>query len=192
MWHKIIYAMKNTMINLTEEEMLELWKTRLRLLPARRDCAVERDDGIDIDNVLLTDIREWYARLLAGGSVQWLPVADLSAEVECATDDEGVVTAQLPPQCVRPVEWKPAGWKRGVVQFHAVGSYTDMCQRNIYLRGDALAPVAVLHDDRLVLYSVEPGTAAVVEQARCVVRPADGSYCFHEAALSTMHDYLKL
>ncbi len=179
-------------MNLTEDEMLELWKTRLRLLPARRDCTIERDDGIDIDSVLLPDIREWYARLLAGGDIGWLPVEDLALKVACETDDEGVVTALLPSECVRPVEWKLAGWKRSVVQFHVAGSYKAMCQRNIYLRGDAEAPVAVLHDDRMVLYSVEPGTTAAVKQARCVVRPADGSYRFHEAALSTMHDYLKL
>lgn len=184
--------MKNYMMNLTEEEMLELWKTRLRLLPARRDCTIERDDGIDIDSVLMLDIREWYARLLVGGNAGWLPVEDLSHEAECETDDEGVVMVQLPPGCVRPVEWKLAGWKNSVVQFHAPGSYKAMCQRNIYLRGDAVSPVAVLHDDCLVLYSVEPGTVVVVEQARCVVRPADGSFCFHEAALSTMHDYLRL
>ena len=167
----------NMMFNLDEEEMLELWKTRLRLLPARRDCTIERDDGIDIDQVLLLDIKEWYAWLLWHGDASLLPVEDLS----------GVL---LPSQCVRPVEWKLGGWKCGVTRFYQPGSYEAMCQRNIYLRGDIYAPVAVLHDNRLVLYSLSPGDVPSVSVARCVVRPADGSYRFSQAALSTMHSYL--
>ena len=181
----------NLMINLDEGEMLELWKKRLRLLPVRRDCSIERDDGIDVDEVLLLDIREWYAQLLATGKVAWLPVDDLHSEVSCDVDDEGVVTAMLPPSCVRPVEWRLKGWECSVVQFFQPGSLKAMCQRNVYLRGDVCSPVAVLHDDRLMLYSVEPGEAAEVVKARCVVRPADGSYRFSEAAMSTMHDYLR-
>ena len=116
----------NMMFNLDEEEMLELWKTRLRLLPARRDCTIERDDGIDIDQVLLLDIKEWYAWLLWHGDASLLPVEDLSGDVSPQIDDEGVVTVLLPS----------------------------------------------------------------VSVARCVVRPADGSYRFSQAALSTMHSYL--
>lgn len=180
----------NMMISLDEEDMLELWKTRLRLLPARRDCVIERDDGIDIDQVLLQDIKEWYAWLLWHGNVAWLPVEDVSNDVMAQIDDEGVVTVPLPSQCVRPVEWKLGGWKCGVTRFYQPGSYEAMCQRNIYLRGDIYAPVAVLHDNRLVLYSLSPGDVPSVSVARCVVRPADGSYRFSQAALSTMHSYL--
>lgn len=193
LWYIPYNTMNNNMImTLTADEMLELWKTRLRLLPARRDCSIERDDGVDIDSVLMLDIREWYARLLAGGEVGWLPVEDLCGEVMCSVDDEGVVAAMLPATCVRPVEWRLKGWKCGVTQFYLPGSYTAMCQRNIYMRGDCDAPVAVLHDDHLELYSIDPGAVAVVERARCVVRPADGTYRFGEAALSTIQDYLRL
>lgn len=178
------------MMTLSEAEMLELWKTRLRLLPVRRDCVIERDDGIDIDAVLLLDIREWYARLLAGGNVDWLPVEDLCDDVSAEVDVEGVVTAMLPPGCVRPVEWMLEGWERSVVEFYRAGSYKAMCQNNIYLRGDETCPVAVLHDNCVKLYSITPGDDVTVSMARCVVRPSDGSYRFDEAALSTMQDYL--
>ena len=110
------------MISLDEEDMLELWKTRLRLLPARRDCVIERDDGIDIDQVLLQDIKEWYAWLLWHGNVAWLPVEDVSNDVMAQIDDEGVVTVSLPSQCVRPVEWKLGGWKCGVTRFYQTGT----------------------------------------------------------------------
>ena len=46
------------------EEMLEEWKTRKMLLPGRRDCTVERDDGIDLDAVLVREIEAAYDRLL--------------------------------------------------------------------------------------------------------------------------------
>ncbi len=180
----------NMMFNLDEEEMLELWKTRLRLLPARRDCTIERDDGIDIDQVLLLDIKEWYAWLLWHGDASLLPVEDLSGDVSPQIDDEGVVTVPLPSQCVRPVEWRLDGWRCGVTQFHLAGSYEALCQRNIYLRGDTYSPVAVLHDDRMMLYSLSPGDVPSLAVARCVVRPVDGSYRFAQAALGTMHDYM--
>lgn len=180
----------NMMIDLDEDGMLELWKTRLRLLPARRDCTIERDDGIDIDQVLLLDIKEWYAWLLWHGDMAWLPVEDLKSDVSPQIDDEGVVTVPLPSQCVRLVEWKLDGWRCSVAQFYRSGSYEALCQRNIYLRGDAFAPVAVLHDDRMVLYSLSPDDVPLVTMARCVVRPSDGNYRFAQAALATMHDYM--
>ena len=187
-----INAMNNNlMLKLTENEMLELWKTRMQLLPARRDCVIEREDGIDIDAVLLFDIREWYAGLLTTGRVDWLPVDDLRNEVRCEVDDEGVVTAALPTACVRPVEWRLSGWERSVTRFYRPDSYEALCQRNIYMRGDAVMPVAVLHDDRLVLYSLDPGTAsAEVSQARCVALGEDGTYRFSEAALPTIEDFI--
>ena len=187
-----INAMNNNlMLKLTENEMLELWKTRMQRLPARRDCVIEREDGIDIDAVLLLDIREWYAGLLTTGRVDWLPVDDFRSEVRCEVDDEGVVTAALPAACVRPVEWRLSGWERSVTRFYRPDSYEALCQRNIYMRGDAVMPVAVLHDDRLVLFSLDPGTASGEgAPARCVAFWGDGAFRFRGAALTTIEEFI--
>lgn len=179
------------MMDLTEDEMLELWKSRFRLLPARRDCTIEREDGIDIDAVLLTDIREWYAGLLLKGDVEMLPVEDLSKELFADVSTDGVVTVPLPACCVRPVEWHVEGWERSVTRFYHPSTVEARCQNNFYLRGDTYNPAAVIFEDRLVLYSVKPGVDALVDKALCVVRPAGGHYKFNEAALATIWDYAK-
>lgn len=54
------------------EEMLEEWKTRKMLLPGRRDCTAERDDGIDLDAVLVREIEAAYDRLLREAPTEWL------------------------------------------------------------------------------------------------------------------------
>ncbi len=58
--------MENTsqFMELSESEMLDLWKTMMQLQPAHYGCAIERTDGIDIDELLLIHIRKWYASLL--------------------------------------------------------------------------------------------------------------------------------
>ena len=48
----------NQFYNLTESEMLSLWKQVMRLETPRRDCTVEWDDGIDLDALLLTHIKQ--------------------------------------------------------------------------------------------------------------------------------------
>lgn len=75
------------MINLSEDEMLDLWKTRIGLMQARRDCTIEREDGIDLDGELLVEIQQWYATLLATAPVEWLPTEDLAAATVTAADD---------------------------------------------------------------------------------------------------------
>ena len=46
--------MENTsqFMELSESEMLDLWKTMMQLQPAHYGCAIERTDGIDIDELI--------------------------------------------------------------------------------------------------------------------------------------------
>lgn len=176
----------NQFLNLTASEMLDLWKTILRLEPVRRDCTVERDDGIDIDALLELHIRQWYAHLLNTAPVEWLPVEDVKADVALTTDAHGKVSATVPPQCVRPVEWQLTAWQRPVTQFLAPDSHEAQMALDPYTGAGSCRPVAIDYGNRLLLLSVPVGTQPALAIARCVVRPVAGTFAFHSAALSTI------
>lgn len=185
---KITVRCNAAMMNLTEQEMIELWKLRLGLTQARRDCTIEREDGIDVDARLLTDIRKWYAHQLATASVHLLPVEDFAGSVFADVATDGSITVQLPDRCVRPVCWHVEGWSRDVVTYYSPDSVVARQQAVEWLRGNEARPVAVLADNELKLYSIPPGAGGDIDKARCVAYPADGSYQFGAELLSTIKD----
>ena len=178
----------HTTIQCTEAQMLALWKQILHLDDVRRDCTVERDDGIDLDTLLTTRIRQWYHHLLLTGPLEWLPVDNVAAETTVATDSSGCVTATLPSRAVRPVAMRLDGWQRAATKFHKPGSREAALQASPLLRGGCCNPAAVARGDGTVkLYSAPQGTSqASLAEARCVAWAADGSYRLATAALSTI------
>lgn len=175
------------MLHLSREQMLAMWKRLLHFETPRRDCVVERDDGLDLDAWLMTIIDTWYAHTLATAPVEWLPVEDLRDHVTLTLLSDGAVDVALPVQAVRPVEWKLDGWKCPVSEFAAPDSVTAALQANPFTRGGACRPVVVDHGDRLTLFSAPDAPAPPrLSTARCVVRPADGTFIIHQEALSTI------
>lgn len=178
----------STTIQCTEAQMLALWKQIMHLDEVRRDCTVERDDGIDLDALLTTRIRQWYHHLLLTGPLEWLPVDDVAAETTLTTDTDGCVTATLPSRSVRPVALRLDGWLRAATTFHAPGSREAAMQESPLLRGGCHHPVAVaMGDGTIRLYSAPSGTTQpALAMARCVAWASDGSYRLATAALSTI------
>lgn len=176
----------NQLLHLSASEMLALWKKELRLEPVVRDCTVERDDGIDIDALLELHIRQWYAHLLNTAPVEWLPVEDVKADVALTTDAHGMVSATVPPQCVRPVEWQLTAWQRPVTQFLAPDSHEAQVALDPYTGAGPNRPAAIDYGNRLLLLAIATSTQPALATARCVVRPADGTFAFHQAALATI------
>ncbi len=167
--------------------MIDLWKQVMHLENQRRDCVVEWDDGIDIDALLLTHIKQWYAHQLNNAPVQQLPIVNLASQVPINTRD-GIVIATVPQQCVRPVEWKLAEWHRSVTEFIDPCSHEAMLQLNEWSRGGAYNPAIIDYGFQMLLMSTA-SSSPQLELARCVVRPADGSYQFHSDLLSTIPEW---
>lgn len=170
--------------------MLDLCKQVMNLQPTRRDCIVEREDGIDIDAWIMERARSWYARLLMDAPVTWLPVEDIKNDVVAINCGDGVVKAVYPQQFVRPVEWKLEGWHHPVSQFALPGDEVDNLQHNPWTRGGLCQPVAVDHGGWMMLYSIGAQAVPVIEMARCVVLPAGNMFVFHRAALSSLTEAL--
>ena len=108
---------KVTLLSFSQSEMLEEWKMRKGLFSGLRDCTAERDDGVDVDGVLLREIDSWYARLLAEAPIDCLPVEDVASECTVEIGADLRVDVALPSRCVRLVSMKMKSWQEAVSQF---------------------------------------------------------------------------
>ncbi len=173
---------------LTGEEMLDMVKRQNLLSPQRRDCVLERDDGIDLDDYLQERIDRWYAEQLLTAESALLPVEDVRENVSLTVASDGVVTATLPPRAVRPVEFRLAGWGRAVTRFLSPDDPACALQHNPFTRGRSESPAAIDYGDCLALYSATSG-GGTLTCARCVVRPSSGHYIFHRSLLPLLALY---
>ena len=180
--------MENTsqFMELSESEMLDLWKTMMQLQPAHYGCTIERTDGIDIDELLLIHIRKWYASLLLSAPDGIVPVEDVKDRLSVMVADNGVVTAMVPPECVRPVEWKLKAWQKSVTLFLQPNVPEAAYLHNEWTRPGVCDPAAVDYGNRILLFTLPDGELPIFDMARCVVRPANGKYVFHASVLESL------
>ena len=180
--------MENTsqFMELSESEMLDLWKTMMQLQPAHYGCTIERTDGIDIDELLLIHIRKWYASLLLSAPDGIVPVEDVKDRLSVMVADNGVVTAMVPPECVRPVEWKLKAWQKSVTLFLQPNVPEAAYLHNEWTRPGVCDPAAVDYGNRILLFTLPDGELPIFDMARCVVRPTNGKYVFHAAVLESL------
>lgn len=173
-------------MELSESEMLDLWKTMMQLQPAHYGCTIERTDGIDIDELLLIHIRKWYASLLLSAPDGIVPVEDVKDRLSVMVADNGVVTAMVPPECVRPVEWKLKAWQKSVTLFLQPNVPEVAYLHNEWTRPGVCDPTAVDYGNRILLFTLPDGELPIFDMARCVVRPTDGKYIFHASVLESL------
>ncbi|MCI6079794.1 MAG: hypothetical protein MR708_09840 [Bacteroidales bacterium] len=180
--------MENTsqFMELSESEMLDLWKTMMQLQPAHYGCTIERTDGIDIDELLLIHIRKWYASLLLSAPDGIVPVEDVKDLLSVMVADNGVVTAMVPPECVRPVEWKLKAWQKSVTLFLQPNVPEAAYLHNEWTRPGVCDPAAVDYGNRILLFTLPNGELPIFDMARCVVRPTNGKYIFHASVLESL------
>lgn len=180
--------MENTsqFMELSESEMLDLWKTMMQLQPAHYGCTIERTDGIDIDELLLIHIRKWYASLLLSAPDGIVPVEDVKDRLSVMVADNGVVTAMVPPECVRPVEWKLKAWQKSVTLFLQPNVPEAAYLHNEWTRPGVCDPAAVDYGNRILLFTLPDGELPIFDMARCVVRPTNGKYIFHTSVLESL------
>lgn len=177
--------MKNNekMLCLSESEMLDLWKLKRQLLPVRKDCIIEREDGIDIDEYLLLEIREWYAQLINTAPAEWLPCKNIADQITVNIDNFGIGTVLLPHNCVRPIELRMADWEQSITEFFTPDTPVAILQRNEYSRTGSESPIAVISTGEVTLYGCKTRT---LSKAICIMRPTASTYEFAEIALSTI------
>lgn len=170
--------------------MMSLCKRLLHIEQPREGAEVSYVDGVGIDEWLREKIDAWYARLLESAPIEHLPVEDVKGLLRVSIDSEGVVSAWVPSECVRPVRWKLRGWRRAVNEFVLPDSEEARSQQSEWTRGGKENPVIVDEGDVLRLYGLAAGDVPVVEEALCVVRPLEGEYKFHRSELPGREELL--
>ncbi len=171
------------LLHLTRPEMLDLWRQHRAFDPLRHDASVVRQDGIDIDSLLVAEMEKWYLDLLLTAPLTLLKVADIAASVMLTpADDSGGTVISLPPDIVRVVDVRLSSWVAPARVVTSPDSAVARRQLHPYTRATAAMPVAVFDGSSLRLY---PASMASDFPAmlRCV-RRVDGEYDFDEAALA--------
>ena len=174
----------------TEEEMLNEWKIRNHYMPMRRDCVVERSDGVDLDALLLRQIETAYARLLREAPVDCLPVEDVADECATTVNDDLSVVIMLPERAARFVEVRLKGWSRAVTRMTPADSALASLQENRFLHGGPACPVCVEGVRSVTAYTA-PTADVRLDSVLAVARPADGGYALDESAWHILLDYAK-
>lgn len=101
------------MVRLSRDEMLREWKRRKGMIPVGTSTMqVSRRDSDTVDDMLLAEIDDWYAHLLATEPVMFLPQRNFANDVEVRDMEDGCVEVELPPECVRVVSVRMSCWKQ--------------------------------------------------------------------------------
>ena len=170
------------MLRYTEKEMLEEWKLRTGFFRTRTGCELVRDDGVDIDKVLQSEIDSRYERLLAAAPLELVPVMDVADDCTVTVDSDLAVTIVLPEDCVRVVELMLPGWRRSVTEFVPEAGDKARMQGNEWLRGGVEEPVCVAGHRCIRAYSAATVGDIVPVKMLVVCRPVAGTYLFAPAA----------
>lgn len=170
------------MITLSKEEMLSEWKRRKGMIPVSTSTLqITRSDSQSVDEMLMTEIDDWYADILAHEAPELLPRRDFAGEVTVIDNGDGSVDIDLPDDCGRPVSVKMSGWRRPARIIEDSDSALARMQSSRYVSGKACDPIAVKRGRRLTLYS-KCGEGTLTELL-CVAAPADGSYVMERRLL---------
>lgn len=179
-----------TTFTLTSAEMLRLWKETAMYETPRLDCAVERTDGIDLDQMLSRRIDAWYARQLLEAPADILPLSEIAPRLTPVRLPCGAAEVGLPEETVRIVSVMMEGWGRPALVTADPASPLAVRQLNPFGRSGCAAPVAVVHpDSRMMLYSPPPAITPRLLSVTAVMRPADGSYILTDPLISLIPDY---
>ena len=172
-------------IVLSSEEMLAQWKLRRGFEPLRNDCVITRNDGVDLDQLLRLEMRDWYLNLLNTAPLNMLSTTNIANDIAIVKGGDNVGTITLPENCRRIVELQLEGWSRQAKILDDPFCQEALLQDNPYSRGGCEQPIAIKHGNRPHVYSLPSSTPKIVK-AIAVMEPADGSYEMDESALSTI------
>lgn len=93
-------------MQLTHQQMLNLWRHAQGFAPLHCDCAVERLDAIDIDLELARRMRSWYLDLLDNAPLRYLILTDIAPRLDFKPAGQGLKHASLPPDVRRIAQVK--------------------------------------------------------------------------------------
>ena len=163
--------------------LINEWKVRAGLEPARIDSTVTRHDAFDIDAYVERLVNDWYVKLLQEGDLKYLDPEDITDLITVSAPDKGVATLTLPEGVFHIVEIMDSKWERPA-RIVTPASRDGRLQESVFSRGGSASPVAVFHNNTTIkLYSYMPGTVPQLERV-LAVRHVPGKYRLSPLALS--------
>lgn len=158
------------MLTYSSKEMLNEWKLRTQMVNFHRDCIVEREDGIDLDAVLLKKLNDIYERLLVEAPIEFLPVYDVAEDCALMVRADWSARVVLPETCVRVVEVKLSSSDRSLTEFVKPDTRLAKMQASEWTRAGALHPVCVEEHRCLDIYSLKEGVESKIDKLLAVCR----------------------
>lgn len=179
------------MLRITKEEMLKRRRIAAGLEPLRSDCSVERTDGIDIDAMLESSMRQAYLKLLDTAPPHLVASTGLMASTELVPGSGNGTLVTLPASCRRAFTVRLSGWELAAdvlpssQAMHVIGR-----QLNPFTRATPAAPVAVLMpgDEGGAQQKIMAWPAGATAEITAAIDPGDHIYILDEAALQLIID----
>lgn len=173
------------MLRLSKEEMLKRRRIAAGLEPLRTDCSVERTDGIDINAMLESQMRQAYLNLLDTAPPHLVASTGLIASTEPITGSKGTLIT-LPSSCRRVFTVRLSGWdlaaevKPPSESMRLIGR-----QLNPYTRATSAAPAAVLMpgDEGGTQRKIMAWPAGATAEITAAIDAGEHLYILDEAAL---------
>ncbi len=160
---------------LSASELISRLRQQLAMEPV--DEAVSRIDSPGALRRMELRMADAYIDGLLSLSPAELPLTDLTAEAVLSSPQGGEpCELLLPPNCLRPVAVRMAGWGRDATIVEA-GSATALAQDNPFSRGGTARPIAVRESgSRLTLYTPPRNLPPALTSLLAIALPPDGIY----------------
>jgi hypothetical protein len=176
-------------VQYTKAQMLEYRRKIAGFEPLRADCSIEIVDGIDVNELLERELRQWYLDLLDNGDVNLLKTTEIGSALALATRNDGSAVIKLPDNCRRVVSVYVNGWQRDAkVMDYASALPRLQLLSNPYSRPGTSDPLAVDCGNGVLL--VAP-TGSYVASATAICDTGEDTFIFDEKALSNLNEYAK-
>lgn len=170
--------------------MLAQWRLRRLGEPLHVDAEVARQDGMDYDAILATEMDAWYARLIDTADADLLAPVEVADEVELTPEGCcGAWRVRLPDGVRRVVRVRLDCWLRDAGIVTDLDSPLARRQLSPYTCGGVARPVAVVVGADLLLYSVPAEVVPRLVSLRVVHAPDSQTYSMDPLALQQIAGY---
>lgn len=172
----------------SDSQILTEFRRRRYMEPVRDDCTIERVDGVSVDQLLMDEIRQWYARLIDTAPAELLATEDVANEVTMEViSGTGAVRLTLPDDVRRVISLTIEGNPVAVLPVKDDNQPLKALQSNPFTRGGRMRPVALIDStNRITLFAHDGAGNPPVLMSLTAVRLTPGEYRFDERAWETV------
>lgn len=175
-------------ITLNDSELVSKWRLyHYREPDLRLSASVQREDGIDMDAILLLEAQQWYDQFLSNGPEDLLPVREAhDTELLLEGEQRDSWKVVLTTVVRRVVRVKLDVWLRSAEPLTDLDSAEARMQLSPMTCGGMHHPVATFSDGVLRLYSAPAEAEPELKELVVVEEPQPGEYKMDQRALLLM------